>query len=71
MPDDELILERIKKSRKPTLFCMDGRIFTPEDQVREAEEDTPIGRTFKRAEELMLKRTLERKRAAGLPYAGE
>lgn len=75
MPDDDLILERMKKwtekltpkeRRKPTLFRMDGRTFTPDQVIEEVEKDTPMGKVFKRAEELMLKRTLEKKKAAGL-----
>lgn len=75
MPDDDLILERMKKwtekltpeeRKKPTLFRMDGRTFTPEQVIEEVEKDTPMGKVFKRAEELMLKRTLEKKKAAGL-----
>lgn len=75
MPNDDLILERMKRwtekltpeqRRKPTLFCMDGKIFTPEQVLKEVEKDTPAGKVFKRAEELMLKRTLEKKKAAGL-----
>lgn len=75
MPDDNLILERMKKwtekltpeqRRKPTLFRMDGRTFTPDQVIEEVEKDTPMGKVFKKAEELMLKRTLEKKKAAGL-----
>ncbi len=75
MPDDDLILERMKKwtekltpeeRRKPTLFRMDGRTFTPDQVIEEVEKDTPMGKVFKRAEELMLKRTLEKKKEAGL-----
>ncbi len=75
MPNEDLILERMKRwtekltpeeRRKPTLFRMDGRTFTPEQVIEEVEKDTPMGKVFKRAEELMLKRTLEKKKAAGL-----
>lgn len=75
MPDDDLILERMKRwtekltpeqRRKPTLFRMDGRTFTPDQVIEEVEKDTPMGKVFKRAEEMMLKRTLEKKKAAGL-----
>lgn len=75
MPNDDLILERMKRwtekltpeeRRKPTLFRMDGRTFTPDQVIEEVEKDTPMGKVFKRAEELMLKRTLEKKKAAGL-----
>jgi len=75
MADDDLIKERVRRwvgslapeqRRKPTIFFMDGRTFTPEQVVKEIEEDTPVGRTFRRAEELMLERTLQRKRQAGL-----
>ncbi len=75
MSNDNLILERTKRwvekltpeqRRKPTIFRMDGRTFTPDQVIEEVEKDTPMGRVFRRAEELMLKRTLEKKKKVGL-----
>lgn len=75
MPNDDLILERMRKwtekltpqeRKKPTIFCMSGKTFTPDQVIEEVKRDTPTGRVFKRAEELLLKRTLEKKKAAGL-----
>ncbi|MBA7658118.1 hypothetical protein ES703_66066 [subsurface metagenome] len=75
MPNNDLILERVKRwtetltheqRKKPTLFTMDGRTFTPDQVLEEIEKDTPIGKVFKRAEELMLERTLQKKMEMGL-----
>ncbi len=73
--DDDLILDRIKRwtekltpeqRKRPTLYRMDGRTFTPDQVIEEIEKDTPMGKVFKEAEEKLLKRTLEKKKQAGL-----
>jgi len=53
---------------KPSIMTMAGKVFTPEQVVAEMEKDTPMGKVFKAAEELMLKRTLDKKKKAGLVY---
>lgn len=75
MPDEGLVVERIKESikkltpeerKKPSIFRMDGRTFTPDQVLEEVEKDTTMGKMFKKAEEKMLQRTLDKKKAAGL-----
>lgn len=55
-----------EKRDKPSLFCMNGKTYTPDQVLDEMERDTDAGKVFKRAEEKLLERTLERKREAGL-----
>lgn len=73
--NEDLVIERVKRwtekltpeeRKKPSLFCMSGEIYTPDQVIEEIKKDSPIGKTFRKAEELLLKRTLEKKRAAGL-----
>lgn len=73
--DDELVTERMKRwtesltleqRKKPTLFTMDGRTFTPDQVLEEIEKDTPMGKVFKDAEAKMLERTLRKKMEMGL-----
>jgi len=75
MADDDLIKERVKRwvgtltpeqRAKPTVFSMDGRMFTPDQVLKEIEEDTPMGKVFKAAEAKLLERSLQRKKQAGL-----
>ena len=72
---DDLILGRIRRwtgrltpeeRKKPSLFRMDGRTFTPDQVIEEIEKATPMGKVFREAEEKLLKRTLEKKKQAGL-----
>jgi len=67
----ELLLERYRRwleslppqeRRRPALFTMDGRIYAPEDVLREMRRGTRMGRVFEEAERKLLRRTLERRR---------
>lgn len=75
MMDDDLLKERVdrwvkaltpEQRKKPTIFFMDGRTFTPDQVIKEIEKDTPAGKVFKKAEAKMLERTLQKKKEAGL-----
>jgi len=77
MTDDQskLLIERTRKwvgslsaeaRKKPTIFTMSGKTFTPDQVVAEMEKDTPMGKVFKAAEAKMLERTLQSKKKVGL-----
>lgn len=77
MNDDEreLVRARLKKyvemlppeeRKRPTLMRMNGAILTPEDQLREVEMGTRMGRVIEEAEAKMLERVREKAREAGM-----
>ena len=75
MADDALIKERVKRwvgtlplaeRTKPTVFTMNGNVFTPNQVLEEIEKDTPMGKVFKAAEAKLLEHSLQKKRQVGL-----
>lgn len=68
MTDDDVVKARLRKISEKLpdvrLMKMNGQVFTPDDVVQEVEEDTPMGRVFKKAEEKMLERVKEKEKKA-------
>jgi len=54
----ELLLQRLKQEKKngtlTTIYTLDGKTYTPDDIIREAEQDTPIGNEFLLAEKKLM-----------------
>ena len=66
----DLLLERYRmwleslpsrERRRPLLFTMGGRVYTPEDVLREMQRGTRMGRVFEEAEGKLLRRTIGRR----------